>query len=148
MIAPLRFGLMAIRTTIPRFPSLNLKTYLTKLEMNPLHTLKTFSTKYDIACNTLIRRTIIFLLLKKYLWDKSQGCRLPGKFFGTPKKGGGTKRKIIVLKPLQTFTNILLEGIPSSVLQTFYKPEKLYNPYSFYKPLQTIQTLQTFCSKV
>ena len=78
-------------TTIVRyfaFPSLNIKTNFTKLKMNSLHTLKTFSTKYNIACNTLILMKIMFSLLKKCLWDKSQGCRLPGKFFGAPKKEG------------------------------------------------------------
>ena len=53
-------------------------------------------------------------------------------------------------KLYKPFTNFLLEGMESSVLQTFYKPYnfyklyKLYNPYKLYKPFSfvTVQTLQ------
>ena len=49
---------------------------------NALCTLKTSSTKYDIACNTFSRTLLIVSLVKKSLWNKIQGCQLPGKFFG------------------------------------------------------------------
>ena len=35
---------------------------------------------------------------------------------------------------LTNLKNLLLEGIPSSVLQTFYKPYKFYKPWKLYKP--------------
>ena len=99
MIAPLRFGLMAVRTIMPKFPSLNPKKYLTNSKTNSLYTLKTFSTKYDIACNTIINtyNSYIFAGEKIFVGQKS---RLPaaGKIFRGSKKGGA-RRKITVLKP-------------------------------------------------
>ena len=68
--------------------------------MNSLHILKTLSAKYDIACNTLIRITLTSSLVKKYLWNKSQGLPAAGKIFRCSKKRGGEMRqKISFLTP-------------------------------------------------
>ena len=90
MIVPLRFGLMVAPKTILGFPEP--QDVLDKIQ-NALRTLKISSTKYDIACNTLCRTTIIFSLVKISLWDKTQGCWRPGNIFGVSRKKGEQDEK-------------------------------------------------------
>ena len=97
-------------------------------------------------------------------------CYKPYKLY-TPYKSYKLDKPFKLYKHFINLTNFLLEGMESSVLQTFYKPtiftnllQTLQTLQTFYKlfprryrilcftnflqTLQTVQSLQTFCSKV
>ena len=92
MIAPLRFGVWIDGRTYnhSKVSVFEPQDVFDKIK-NALRTLKTSSTKYDIAYNTLSCTILIFSLVKTSLWDKTQGCRLPGNFSGALGKKGGER---------------------------------------------------------